>query len=89
MFVVDLTDSIWKVLRLVFSGLCRRRLSAGRPLHLSSNQVLYTTRINSPILLLVLSWCPYMAIDVSVQYNGGLLPDIILLTPCNYIGELF
>ena len=22
--------------------------------------------------------CPCMAIDVSVQYNGGLLPDIIL-----------
>ena len=25
-------------------------------------------------------WCPCMAINVSVQYNGGLLPDIILLT---------
>ena len=25
-----------------------------------------------------------MAINVSVQYNGGLLPDIILLTPCYY-----
>ena len=24
---------------------------------------------------------------VSVQYNGGLLPDIILLTRCGYIGE--
>ena len=24
--------------------------------------------------------CPCMAINVSVQYNGGLLPDIILLT---------
>ena len=23
-----------------------------------------------------------MAINVSVQYNGGLLPDIILLTQC-------
>ena len=29
-------------------------------------------------------WCPYMAIDVSVQYNGELLPDIILLTQCYY-----
>ena len=27
-----------------------------------------------------------MAINVSVQYNGGFLPDI---TPCNYIGEPF
>ena len=31
-----------------------------------------------------------MAINaVSVQYNGGLLPDIILLTLCDYIGESF
>ena len=29
-------------------------------------------------------WCPCMAINVSVQYNGGLLPDIILLTLCYY-----
>ena len=28
--------------------------------------------------------CPCMAINVSVQYNGGLLPDIILLTLCYY-----
>ena len=25
-----------------------------------------------------LFWCPCMAINVSVQYNGGLLPDVIL-----------
>ena len=30
-----------------------------------------------------------MAINVSVPYNGGLLPDIILLTLCDYIGESF
>ena len=30
-------------------------------------------------------WCPCTAINVSVQYNnGGLLPDIILLTQCYY-----
>ena len=34
-------------------------------------------------------WCPCMEINVSVQYNGGLLPDIILSTRCNYIGEPF
>ena len=28
--------------------------------------------------------CPCMAINVSVQYNGGLLPDIILLSQCYY-----
>ena len=29
-------------------------------------------------------WCPCMASNVRVQYNGGLLPDIILLTQCYY-----
>ena len=31
-------------------------------------------------------FCPYIAINnnVSVQYNGGLLPDIMLLTQCCY-----
>ena len=33
-----------------------------------------------------LFWCPYM---VSVQCNGGLPPDIILLTLCDSIGEPF
>ena len=28
--------------------------------------------------------CPCMASNVSVQYNGGLLPDIILSTQCYY-----
>ena len=31
-------------------------------------------------LLLKFFWCPSMAINVNVQYNGGLLPDILLLT---------
>ena len=31
-------------------------------------------------LLKVIFRCPCMAINASVQYNGGLLPDIILLT---------
>ena len=31
-------------------------------------------------------WCPYM---VSVQCNGGLPPDIILFTLCDFIGEPF
>ena len=31
-------------------------------------------------VLLIFFWCPCMAINVSVQYNGGLLPDIILLS---------
>ena len=34
------------------------------------------------VLFLLFFWCPCMAINVSVQYDGGLLPDIILLTQC-------
>ena len=30
-----------------------------------------------------------MVTNVSVQYNGGFLPEIILLTLCDYIGEPF
>ena len=30
-----------------------------------------------------------MAINVSVQYNGGLLHDIILLTRCDRVGDPF
>ena len=29
------------------------------------------------VLFLLSFWCPWMAIDVSIQYDGGLLPDII------------
>ena len=37
------------------------------------------------VLFLLFFWCPCMTINVvSVQYNGGLLPDIILLTQCYY-----
>ena len=32
------------------------------------------------VLFLPFFWCPWMAINVNVQYNGGLLPDIILFT---------
>ena len=31
-------------------------------------------------LFLMFFWCPCMAINANVQNNGGLLPDIILLT---------
>ena len=29
-------------------------------------------------------WCPLEVYDVSAQYNGGLLPDNIMLTQCYY-----
>ena len=37
------------------------------------------------VLFLMFFWCPCMAINVNVQYyDGGLLPDIILLTQCYF-----
>ena len=36
------------------------------------------------VLFLPFFWRPCMVINVSVQYNGGLLPDIILLTQCYF-----
>ena len=33
-------------------------------------------------MFLMFFWCPCMAINVNVQHNGRLLPDIILLTQC-------
>ena len=36
------------------------------------------------VLFLLFVWCPCMAINASVPYNGGLLHDIILLTQCYY-----
>ena len=40
-------------------------------------------------LFLMFFWCPCMAINVvsSVQYNGGLLPDIMLLTQCYFVAR--
>ena len=36
------------------------------------------------VLFSFLVWCPYMVTDVSVQHDGGLIPDMILLTPYYY-----
>ena len=38
------------------------------------------------ITSLLLFWCAYMVINVSVQCNDGLLFDITLLTLCDSIG---
>ena len=53
--------------------------------------LLYKSIITTyPLLVFSMSaWCPYMVINVSVHNNGGLLPDIILLALCDYMGEPF
>ena len=48
-----------------------------------------TTSRLKVFLFLLFFWYPCMAVNVSVQYNDVLLPDIILLTPCDYIVEPF
>ena len=53
-------------------------------------QYIITTMLDAvlhvSVLFSMFFWCPRMAINVRVQYNGGLLPDIILLTQCYYHG---
>ena len=41
------------------------------------------------LVCLPFCWCPCMAINVSVQYDGRFLPDIILLTQCHEPLERF
>ena len=36
------------------------------------------------VLFSMFFWCPCLAINVNVQYDGGLLPDVILLTRCYF-----
>ena len=47
-------------------------------------QYIITTRfdvvLHCSCFVFAFVWCTCMAIDVSVSYNGGLLPDILLLT---------
>ena len=43
-----------------------------------------TLLLDDVLVCLRFCWCPCMAINVSVQYDGGFLPDIVLLTQCYY-----
>ena len=54
--------------------------------HTHISNIIITTMFDDVLFFLssLFFWCPCMAINVSVQYNGGLLPDIILLTQCYY-----
>ena len=54
---------------------------------LCSFQLLYwilSLLFDDVLFCLPFCWCPCMAINVSVQYDGGFLPDIMLLTQCYY-----
>ena len=60
---------------------------SGRSPPLYCTLTLITMYVGTPkhivsVWFLLFVWGPCMAINVSVQYNGGFLPDIILLTQC-------
>ena len=61
----------WPPCKVVFFGL------ATNALNVRNNYI--------PFCFYCFFWYPCMAINVSVQYNGGFLPDIIvLLTQCYF-----
>ena len=67
------------------SGLDAFRFVFKQSAVLVSNIVLVLSLLFDDVMFcLPFCWCPCMAINVSVQYDGGFLPDIILLTQCYY-----
>ena len=78
----------WPPCKVVFFGLATNALNVRNN---KSSAVLVSIIVSDLSLLfddalfcLPFCWCPCMAINVSVQYDGGFLPDIILLTQCYY-----
>ena len=57
-------------------GGCSEGLDASR-FFLNNNMSYVMVYYIVSVSFLPFFWCPCMAINVSVQYNGGLLPDII------------
>ena len=51
------------------------------------SRTIRVTMICITVIMLGYDWWLCMVIDISVQYNGGLLPDIILLTQGYYQWE--
>ena len=58
------------------------RSCSGDGMHTHLNYTVVTGSSTSDVQ--PVSAVPCMAINVSAQYNGGLLPDIILLTQCYF-----
>ena len=78
--IILLTQSYLRGTRLnTMHGLCTYNLY-------NSILLLHCLMVNYIVsgLYLLFFWCPCMARNVSVQYNGGLLPDIMLLIQCYY-----
>ena len=90
----------WPPCKVVFSGLATNALKMRNSNNNNKKGLRLHSVCNSILLLLCLMmycnilsslffWCPCMVINVSVQYNGGLLTDIILLTQCYHHKQYF
>ena len=79
------STSSWTTASCTVSGLCGRFSSSWSSAVRVSVFVLHLSLLFDDVLFcLPFCWCPCMAINVSVQYDGGFLPDIVLLTQCYY-----
>ena len=66
------------------SGLWRFSSSSYSAVRVSIIVLYLSLLFDDALFCLSFCWCPCMAINVSVQYDGWFLPDIILLTQCYY-----
>ena len=82
--IILLTQSHLRGTRLLYTmhGLCTYNLYNSILLLQQHCLMVYYYIIIVSGLFLLFFWCPCTASNVSVQYNGGFLPDIILLTQC-------
>ena len=72
----------WPPCKVVFSGWKQQQQLCKRPLTITILLTMYYS-----VLRFFYVWWLCMVINISVQYNGGFLPDIILLTQGSTIGE--
>ena len=87
MWPLDLRTSLWRLAGLAFERSMADLLCHRTPLLLYGSMALLSyiiMKLCTILFLLCLVWCPCMAINGSIQYNGGFLPDIILVTQCYY-----
>ena len=76
----------WPPCKVFFFGLATNALNVRNNNNNNNNNALPCVMVYYvvSVLFLMFFWCPSMASNANVQYNGGLLPDIILLTQCYF-----
>ena len=76
--------SRWITASCTVSGLWRFSSSWSSAVRVSIIVLYLSLLFDDVLFCLPFCWCPCMVIHVSVQYDGGFLPDIILLTQFYY-----